>query len=85
MDIWGDILAHAHHISLVSPDIPGKDFNTSFYSTLFPGSQPVLSWTFKKSSHVLFLVLGTISQRHLLITMLMPKKYFKAFFLNALS
>lgn len=29
---------------------------------------------------MLFLVLGTISQRHLLITMLMPKKCFKAFF-----
>ena len=83
--IWEDILAHAHLISLVNPDVSGKkDFNT-FYSITFSGSQPMLSWTLKKSSRMLFPVLGIVSQRHLLITMLVPKKGFRALFYECIT
>lgn len=46
---WGiwDILAHAHLISLVNPNISGKKYFNASYGTAFSRNQPALSWTLK--------------------------------------
>ena len=59
--MWG-ILAHAHLISLVNPNISGKKYFNASYGTMFSGSQPALSWTLKNQITCCFCVWKHLSK-----------------------